>query len=329
MNILVTGGAGYIGSHMARMLVGRGHTVTILDTMEYGSSQAVPKEAKLVKGNVGDEAVLTRIFAEGAIAGVIHFAGYISVEESVKDPVKYMHNNLIAPITLLETMKKANVRALIFSSTAAVYGNPTILPIPEDHPKQPVSPYGLSKWCFEEMLSVYDRSFGIKSASLRYFNASGASLDGAYGETHDPETHLIPIACAAALGNIPEMLIYGMDYETDDGTAVRDYIHIEDLCDAHLLVLEALVGNHASGVYNVGTGKGHSVKAVLEEVKRVSGVDFPIKEVARRSGDAAVLVADSARLMGEFGWKPKHSDLATIIASAWKWHKSHPKGYTG
>lgn len=327
MNILVTGGAGYIGSHMARMLVARDHTVTILDTMEYGSSQAVPKEAKMVKGNVGDEALLTRIFSEGAISGVIHFAGYISVAESVRDPIKYMRNNLMAPITLLEAMKKANVRALIFSSTAAVYGNPTIIPIPEEHPKQPVSPYGLSKWCFEEILNVYDRSFGIKSASLRYFNASGASLDGRYGEQHDPETHLIPLACAAALGKIPEMLLYGTDYKTEDGTAVRDYIHVEDLCDAHLLVLEALMDNHASGVYNVGTGTGHSVKAVLEEVKRVSGIDFPVREVARRSGDAAVLVADSAKLMGEFGWKPKHSDLSSIVASAWKWHKSHPTGY--
>jgi UDP-glucose-4-epimerase GalE len=327
MNILVTGGAGYIGSHMVRMLVARGHTVTILDTMEYGSPQAVPKEAQLVKGNVGDEEALRRIFAERAIAGVIHFAGYISVEESVRDPILYMRNNLIAPITLLEAMKKANVRALIFSSTAAVYGNPTILPIPEDHPKNPVSPYGLSKWCFEELLNVYDRSFGIKSASLRYFNASGASLDGAYGEVHNPETHLIPIACAAALDKISQMRLYGTDYKTEDGTAVRDYIHIEDLCEAHLLVLEALMKSHPSGAYNVGTGKGHSVKSVLDEVKRVSGVNFPVVESARRSGDAAVLVADSTKLMGEFGWKPKHSDLRSIVASAWKWHKSHPKGY--
>ncbi len=327
MNILVTGGAGYIGSHMTRMLLARGHKPVVLDSMEHGFAAAVPKEAVFVEGNVSDKEKILDIFSKHAIDGVIHFAGYISVGESVENPIKYMANNLVAPTALLEAMREAKVSSLIFSSTAAVYGNPKQVPIPEDHGKEPVSPYGLSKWAFEALLGVYDRSFGVRSASLRYFNASGASLDGKYGEHHEPETHLIPIACEVALGKRPEMTVFGADYDTPDGTAVRDYIHVEDLCEAHLVVLEALREGKGSGAYNVGTGVGHSVKEVLAEVKKVSGVDFPVREVARRPGDAAVLVADSSRLKKEFGWEPKHSSLSEIVESAWGWHKNHPDGY--
>jgi len=327
MKILVTGGAGYIGSHMTRMLVARGYEPVVLDTLEFGHREALPKEAALVVGNVGDKAVVEQIFRDHEIGGVLHFAGYLQVEESVKFPIKYMQNNVIAPVVLLEAMREAGVGRIIFSSTAAVYGNPLSVPIPESHPKTPVSPYGLSKWAFEELLRVYDRSFGIKSIALRYFNAAGAALDGSHGEVHDPETHLIPLACRAALGLGKGFGIYGTDYKTPDGTALRDFIHIEDLCEAHILTLEALGNGHESDVFNVGTGDGVSVSQVVEAVRRVSGADFEVKKADRRAGDPAILVSDPARLKKEFGWSPKHSGIDSVVASAYKWHASHPKGY--
>lgn len=328
MKVLVTGGAGYIGSHMTRMLVNRGYDVIVLDTLEFGHKEAVPDNAALVIGNVSDEAVVRKIFSEHKIDGVMHFAGYLQVEESMKFPIKYMKNNVIGPITLLEAMRTAGVNRIIFSSTAAVYGNPITIPIPEDHPKEPVSPYGLSKWAFEELLRVYDRSYGMKSIALRYFNAAGASLDGKDGESHDPETHLIPLACLAALGKSDGFAVYGTDYDTPDGSALRDFIHIEDLCEAHILTLEALGNGHKTDVYNVGTGNGVSVKSIVSEVRKASGSEFAAKEAGRRSGDPAVLVSDPSRIMKEFGWKPKHSDITAIVKSALKWHKSHPGGYT-
>lgn len=328
MKILVTGGAGFIGSHMTRMLVSRGYEPIVLDTLEFGHPEALPSGVPLIVGNVGDKAVITKIFSEHQIEGVLHFAGYIQVEESVRLPIRYMQNNVIAPVSLLEGMREAGVGHIIFSSTAAVYGNPLTPLISEDHRKEPVSPYGLSKWAFEELLRVYDRSFGIRSIALRYFNAAGASLDGAHGEVHVPETHLIPLACATALGMRADFAIYGDDYKTPDGTALRDYIHIEDLCDAHMLALEALKNGHKTDVYNIGTGIGVSVNEVVQAIKNISGKDFSIKKSGRRAGDAAVLVSDPTRLTKEFGWKPKYSDIKTIVDSALKWHASHPKGYT-
>lgn len=328
MKILVTGGAGYIGSNMTRMLVARGYEPVVLDTLEFGHREAIPSTVPLIVGSVGDKEVVEQIFRDHDISGVLHFAGYLQVEESVRLPIKYMNNNVIAPIVLLEAMKEAGVKRIIFSSTAAVYGNPQSVPIPENHPKAPVSPYGLSKWMFEELLRVYDRSFGIKSISLRYFNAAGASLDGAHGEVHVPETHLIPLACLAALGSGKGFGIYGTDYETPDGSALRDFIHIEDLAEAHILTLEALGNGHASDVYNVGTGDGVSVKEVVDAVKKESGSDFEAKLASRRPGDPAILVSDPSRLKKEFGWEPKHSRISSIVASALKWHRSHPKGYT-
>lgn len=327
MKILVTGGAGFIGSHMTRMLVRRGHEPIVLDTLEFGHREALPPGVPLIVGDVGDSKLMTKLFSEQEISGVMHFAGYIQVEESVRLPIRYMHNNVIAPVALLESMKDAGVKRIIFSSTAAVYGNPLTPLIAENHRKEPVSPYGLSKWAFEELLRVYDRSFGIKSIVLRYFNAAGASLDGMHGEVHVPETHLIPLAIGAALGTRQGFSVYGTDYKTPDGTALRDYIHIEDLCDAHILALEALGSGHDSDVYNVGTGVGVSVKEVVEEVKRAAGADFPVTLGQRRSGDAAVLVSDPSRLMKEFGWKPSHSDISSIVSSAIGWHKTYPKGY--
>ena len=327
MKILVTGGAGYIGSHMARMLVSRGYDVVVLDSMEFGHKEAVPHKATLVVGNVADEKAVGNIFSNHTIDAVMHFAGYLRVEESMKFPIKYMKNNVIGPVTLLEEMKKADVSRIIFSSTAAVYGNPVTIPIPEDHQKEPISPYGLSKWVFEELLRVYDRSYGVKSISLRYFNAAGAALDGAHGEIHDPETHLISLACGAALGIRKGFAIYGTDYETPDGTALRDFIHIEDLCEAHMLALDALVNGHNTDVYNVGTGHGVSVREVVSVIRDISGNEFAAEEVGRRAGDPAVLVSDPTKLKKEFGWEPKHSDIETIVKTALAWHKNHPSGY--
>ncbi len=327
MNILVTGGAGYIGSHMVRMLVTGGHHVVVVDTLEHGHNQALPKSISLTEGSVGDRTFLDSLFTKQPIDAVIHFAGYISVEESMRDPKKYFHNNLIAPIALLESMEAHGVDKIIFSSTAAVYGNPQTVPIPEDHPKNPTSVYGLSKWCFEYYLSLFDRQKKIRSISLRYFNAAGASLDGNNGEAHDPETHIIPLGLRAAMKN-SDFFFFGTDYPTVDGSCIRDYIHIEDLCQAHMLVLDALRNNHGSAIYNVGTGIGITNKEVIAQIKKETEVDFPVAVKPRRAGDPAELIADPTKLKKEFGWEPKYSDIATIVATAWKWHKTNPNGYT-
>jgi len=326
MNILVTGGAGYIGSHMVRMLVAGGHQVVVLDSMEFGHSKALPPQTIVVKGDVGDKAVVDTVLSAHRIETVIHFAGYISVEESVRDPKKYFHNNLVAPIVLLEAMEAHGIDKIIFSSTAAVYGEPTVAPTPEDHPKLPTNPYGLSKWCFEHYLALVDRQKQIRSISLRYFNAAGASLDGKHGEAHTPEIHIIPLGISAAI-NRSEFYLYGEDYPTKDGSCVRDYIHIEDLCQVHLLALEALNNGHKTDVYNVGTGTGMTNKEIIAEIKKQTAVNFQVVVKPRRAGDPAVLIADPTRLMKEFGWMPKYSDISTIVASAWKWHSKHPKGY--
>lgn len=327
MNVLVTGGAGYIGSHMVRMLASRGMAVTVLDSMEYGHKEALPSDARLIVGDIGDKKTLEAAFAK-PIDAVIHFAGYLLVEESVREPVKYFKNNVIAPIALLEAMALANVRRIIFSSSAAVYGNPTTVPIPEDHMKNPESPYGLSKWCFEELLRVFDKSEQMRSISLRYFNASGASFDGNYGEAHRVETHIMPLAIRTAMGKQKEFSLFGTDYPTRDGSCERDFIHVEDLCEAHVLSLDALMNGHKTDVYNVATGIGSTNKELIAQVKKTTGVDFTVSEKGRRPGDPRILVADPTKIKKEFGWQPKHSDLKTIVQSAWKWHQSHPEGYT-
>lgn len=327
MRILVTGGAGYIGSHMMRMFAAQNTSTVVVDTMANGHKEALPDSTTLVEGSIGDREIIKKVFSMGPFDGVLHFSGSISVEESVANPKKYLENNLLSPIILLEAMEEASVLFLIFSSTAAVYGNPTVVPIPEDHPKNPTSPYGLSKLCFEDVLALYGRKGTIRSISLRYFNASGASLDGAHGEAHTPEQHIIPNAMRVALGINKEFLFFGTDYQTPDGTCIRDYIHVEDLCQAHILALDALIGGHMGGAYNVGTGNGISNREVIQAVKKISGVDFPVREMPKRPGDSDKLIADPTKLMKEFGWKPKYSDLQTIVETAWKWHKSHPNGY--
>jgi len=327
MNILVTGGAGYIGSNMVRLLAACGHTPVVLDSLEYGHKAAIPQSVPLIVGNIKDQSVVQSVFAKYPIEAVIHFAGYLMVEESVRDPIKYMRNNVIAPVTLLNVMREHSVDKIIFSSTAAVYGNPIRIPIPEDHPKNPTSPYGLSKWCFEELLRVFHHDTGVRSISLRYFNACGAEAGGKNGEDHSPETHIIPLAIATAMGKQKEFFLYGTDYPTRDGSCSRDYIHIEDLAQAHLLALDALANGHETDVYNLATGDGTTNKEVVAEVKKITGVDFTVNEVGRRAGDPHSLVADPAKFKKEFGWKPKYSDISSIVSSAWKWHKNCPSGY--
>lgn len=327
MRILVTGGAGYIGSHMARMLVSRGMDVVVLDSLELGHKEAIPKEAVFVEGNTKDAQVLATCFAK-PIDAVIHFAAYLFVEESVREPVKYFNNNVIAPVALLNMMAQAGCKRIIFSSSAAVYGNPTTVPISETHAKNPESPYGLTKWCFEELLRVFDKSHGLRSISLRYFNAAGASLDGSHGEAHRVETHIIPLAIRTAMGGQKEFSLFGTDYDTRDGSCERDYIHIEDLCETHIVALDALINGHTSDVYNVATGHGSTNKELIAQVKKTTGIDFPVRTVGRRPGDPGILVADPTKIKKEFGWNPKYSDLNTIVESAWKWHRNHPNGYT-
>ncbi|MCX6793677.1 MAG: UDP-glucose 4-epimerase GalE, partial [Candidatus Gottesmanbacteria bacterium] len=266
-------------------------------------------------------------FSEHKIDAVIHFAGYLMVEESVREPIKYMRNNVIYPVTLLNVMRDFKVDKIIFSSSAAVYGNPQKIPIPEDHSKNPTSPYGLSKWCFEELLRVFNKDTGVRSISLRYFNACGASLDGQFGEDHNPETHIIPLAIRTALGGQKEFMLYGTDYPTRDGSCLRDYIHVEDLAEAHLLALDALSHGHQTDVYNLATGQGTTNKEVVAAVKKVTGVDFSVREAGPRAGDPHSLVADPSKFKKEFSWQPKYSDIKTIVSSAWMWHKSHPNGY--
>ena len=312
---------------MVRMLVARGHTPVVVDSLEYGHKEAIPTSVPLIIGNIKDKTVLDPIFSAYKIEAVLHFAGYLMVEESVRDPIKYMKNNTIAPMTLLAVMQEYGVDKIIFSSSAAVYGNPSIIPIPESHAKNPTSPYGLSKWCFEELLRVTDYQHHIKSISLRYFNACGASLDGKFGEAHNPETHIMPLAIRTAMGKQKEFMLYGTDYPTRDGSCLRDYIHVEDLAEAHLLALDALTKGHQTDVYNLATGEGTTNKEVVAAVEKVTGIHFPVKKMGRRAGDPHSLVADATRFQKEFRWKPMYSGIETIVSSAFKWHKSHPNGY--
>ncbi len=327
MKILVTGGAGYIGSHMVATLVKNGHTPIVFDNLSYGHKDALVKGVELVVGDLNDEVALGKLFEKENFEAVMHFAAFISMAESVENPKIYFRNNVFNSLNLFDTMVHFNVKKLIFSSTAGVYGNPTKVPIPEDHLCRPTNPYGESKLMVEKILSWYDLSYGLKSIALRYFNAAGADLNGKNGEDHDPETHIIPIALKMALGKNESFEIYGKDYETRDGTCVRDYVHVVDLVHAHLLALDKLANNGKSDVYNVGLGVGYTNKEVVEMVKKVTGSDFPVEYSARRPGDASELVASADKIKKELGWQPEYSDLETIVRTAWKWHTSHPEGF--
>lgn len=323
MHVLVTGGAGYIGSVVAAELLRDGHEVTVYDNLYKGHAEAVPHGAAFVKGNLFDGDLLRRTLSEHRADAVMHFAALSLVGESVADPALYFGNNVAGTLSLLDAMRDAGVARLIFSSTAAVYGQPDATPITEDAAPRPINPYGESKLMVETMLRRYDDAYALRSVALRYFNAAGAV--GELGEDHQPETHLIPNVLAVALGRAAKADIYGTDYATADGTAVRDYIHVADLARAHIMALD--VTQQRSAVYNLGNGKGFSVREVVEAARKVTGHPIPCNEIARRPGDPAVLVAGSERIQMEVGWTPRFPSIESIIASAWEWHQRHPQGY--
>lgn len=320
MRALVTGGAGYIGSFMTKFLLEEKYEVIVLDSLERGSRDVIDSKAEFVQGNILDRDFLKDFFLKNKVDAILHFAGFISMEESVRNPDLYFNNNSLGSANLIEVAVDRNVKKIIFSSTAGVYGNPHKIPIPEDHPTNPTNPYGESKLRVEETLLKYKESHGLSFAALRYFNAAGASLDGSMGENHQPETHIIPLAIQAALKN-EEFYLYGTDYSTKDGTCIRDYIHVLDLVRSHVLALSLLERKEGAFFYNVGTGIGFSNREVIETIKKVSGVSFKVIEKGRRPGDADVLIADPSRIKEDLKFNPKYSDLETIVKTAWEWHK--------
>ena len=324
--ILVTGGAGYIGSHTVRCLLKKRHEVIVLDNLEKGHEKSLPNNLKLIKGDVGDKKLLDKLFREEKIEVVMHFAGLIEAGESMKDPQKYFNNNTVATLNLLQSMIKNKVKKIIFSSTAAVYGEPKSDSIDESHPKKPINYYGLSKLFIEQILKAYDSAYNLKYISLRYFNAAGA--DGDIGENHKPETHLIPLVIKTALGEREDIKIFGTDYNTPDGTCIRDYVHVNDLANAHIKALEYLSNNNKSEEINLGTNKGHSIKQIIDMVKEVSNKDFKVVEIERRKGDPAILIANYELAKKLLGWTPTYS-LNQIISSAWEWHSKYPLGFGG
>ena len=325
MKVLVTGGAGYIGSHTVRRLTREGHEPIVYDNLSEGHKEAIG-DCPLVQGDLADADLLRAVMADAAVEAVIHFAAHCSVGESVTDPAKYYRNNVANGLVLLDAMIDADVRRLVFSSSAAVYGIPEKTPIEEDHPKRPVNPYGRTKLHFEELLEEYAAAYGLAAVSMRYFNAAGASPDGDIGEDHEPETHLIPLVLQAALGKRDHIDIYGTDYGTPDGTCVRDYIHVDDLAEAHIRA----VGHAQPGTaiaYNLGNGQGYSVRQVIETARQITGRDIPAREAPRREGDPPSLVASASKIAAELGWRPRIPSLEDIIATAWKWRQTHPNGY--
>jgi len=325
MKILVTGGAGYIGSVVTAELLNAGHEVIVFDNLSRGHRSALPAAATLVVGDVADRKSLNLLFKSHTIDAVMHFAALIEVAESMKGPELYYRNNSVGTLTLLEATLSTGVKKFVFSSTAALYGNPKRTPIQEEDTLAPANPYGDSKFLVERMLSWMHEIHGLHYASLRYFNASGAARPD-LGEDHSPESHLIPLILKVALGQRRSISIFGTDYPTPDGCCVRDYIHVLDLASAHLLALEAL-SQHGRLIYNLGTGKGFSVREVIDVARRVTGHPIPAVECPRRPGDPSTLVASAEKIQKELGWKPIHSELDRIVSSAWEWHRRHPSGF--
>jgi UDP-glucose 4-epimerase len=325
MRILVTGGAGYIGSHAVRLFLSRGHDVWVYDNLSNGHRAAVPAE-RLIVGDLAEVPRLDHVLVMNRIEAVVHFAAFCYVGESVTDPGKYYQNNLVNTLTLMECLRRHGVGRFVFSSTCATYGVPERVPIAEDEPQKPINPYGNGKLAVERALADYAAAYGWGYAALRYFNAAGASPDGTIGEDHDPETHLIPLVLLTALGRRPHVEVFGTDYPTPDGTCVRDYIHVDDLAEAHLLALEHLrpgQGLH----YNLGIGRGYSVREVIRTAEQVTAKPIPVKEGPRRAGDPPALVAASEKVRHELGWQPRYTELRPIVETAWNWHRTHPRGY--
>lgn len=318
--LLVVGGCGYIGSHMVKCLLDAGHQVVVLDDLSSGFADAL-LGGSLVVGDCADRALLDELFAAHAFDGVLHFASFIQVGESVAEPAKYYRNNVAKTLVLLEAMRAHGVKHLIFSSTAAVFGNPEYTPIDEQHVLAPINPYGWTKRMVEQVLADFEQAYGLRWAALRYFNAAGADPQGRIGERHDPETHLIPVALQAVSGRGKALKIFGRDYATPDGTCIRDYVHVDDLASAHLLALEHLWRGGASGAFNLGNGQGFSVQQVLDAVAEATGRKVPHEDAPRRAGDPARLVADSARAREVLGWQPRFAELRTIVEHAWAWER--------
>ncbi|MCD5184573.1 UDP-glucose 4-epimerase GalE [Enterococcus gallinarum] len=327
MAILVLGGAGYIGSHAVDQLITKGYQAVVVDNLLTGHRQAIHPEAVFYEGDIRDKAFLQSVFEKETIDGLIHFAASSLVGESVEKPLKYFNNNVYGMQVLLEVMKDNNVDHIVFSSTAATYGEPEQSPITEETPTNPKNPYGESKLMMEKMMRWCDEAYGMKYVALRYFNVAGAKSDASIGEDHDPETHLVPIILQVALGQRQELAIFGDDYDTPDGTCIRDYVHVEDLCNAHILALEYLKKGNPSNVFNLGSNNGYSVKEMLDAARTVTQKDIPAKVAPRRAGDPGTLVASSDKAKAVLGWEPSYTDVKQIIETAWNWHVSHPEGY--
>ena len=326
--ILVCGGAGYIGSHMVYELIERGEDVIVVDNLITGYAAAVHPKATFYQVDIRDKASLSRVFESHHIDAVVHFAASSLVGESVKEPLKYYDNNVGGSRVLLEVMAQYGVKKIVFSSTAATYGNPAVSVITENEPTQPINPYGETKLAVKKMLKWSDEAYGVKSICLRYFNVAGAHTSGIIGESHQPETHLIPLILQVPLGKRPHIQVFGSDYQTPDGTCIRDYIHVSDLVSAHLLALEHLNRGAGSGIYNLGNGSGFSVLQMIEAARRVTGHDIPVVLAERRAGDPDILVASAEKAFRELGWKPRITDVEDIIRSAWHFHQKFPDGFT-
>jgi UDP-glucose 4-epimerase len=326
MNILVTGGAGYIGSHTVRALIHAGFTPIVVDNFSRGHRNAIPSDVKVIELDIANPKIIN-VLRDNNIKGIMHFAAHSQVGESMINPSIYYENNVVGSYRLIESARQAGVQHFVFSSTAAVYGEPEVVPIVETSKLQPTNVYGRTKLMIEDMLHDYSSIYGSTYVALRYFNAAGADESGEIGEDHSPETHLIPLVLKTALGKRPHITVFGTDYDTIDGTCIRDYIHVTDLASAHVLAMNYLVGGGESRVFNLGSGNGFSVKDIIDTAKNVTGINIPVEYGERRKGDPSTLIASSDCIKDILGWNPKHSELSQIISDAWRWHRLHPSGY--